>query len=210
MPDIPTRTDWQALKKRCGVPDGVVAGISVGKLLDEWATVNRREGIHLEELKAVETHLAEWVKKLQQSKSKVKKYDEFEKAFLDSYIGAAHKERERRGRLSQDVSSRLRDRLRKLNTGIQMLGSSTSPTVKDLEGFRSIVRSAQADADRAIPYVREAKQINKKLVDMIAQLDSDIGAMKTPPVPSEVTRAVRRQMSFAGTIADLAESHDLI
>jgi chromosome segregation ATPase len=210
MPEIPTRSQWQALKKRCGVPDGVVKGMSVGKALDAWALAYRREGIHLEELKALETQLAEWIEKLQQSKSKVKKYDEFEKVFLDSYLGAAHKERNRLGGLSRTVHSRLRERLRKLNTGVQVLGSSAAPTVRDLEGFRSLVSLAQSDADRAIPYSREAGPINAKLEQMIEQLDSDIRAMKTPPVQSEITAAVRRQTGFVRKVADLAEPHDLI
>lgn len=88
---IPSRTKWKALKKECGVPDGAVSGIDVGKALDTYDAAVKT-GIqyakaNAEACEKLETTLAAYLKKI--DKKKVKDYAKFEHKFLNDYVGAA-------------------------------------------------------------------------------------------------------------------------
>ena len=108
MADFPKSKDWKDLKKLYGIPNGAVKGIEVGKALDEFhqaydsvsgLTASKKRVPIAQEL---ENTLAAYLSKLQAKKSTIKKYDAFEKVFLDKYVGRIHFLKEDLKRYSAD------------------------------------------------------------------------------------------------------------
>jgi hypothetical protein len=104
---IPTHAKWKTFKKECGVADGAVSGINVGKALDAYDNAVKT-GIQYAKANAeaaakLEGVLATYIQKL--DKKKVKDYAKFQKKFLDDYVGAAKAKAEDFKRYSADAET---------------------------------------------------------------------------------------------------------
>ena len=104
---IPTHAKWKAFKKDCGVADGAVSGIDLGKALDTYDK-SAKTGIQFaiangEAARKLEGVLANYIQKL--DKKKVKEYAKFQKKFLDDYVGAAKAKADDFKRYSADAET---------------------------------------------------------------------------------------------------------
>jgi hypothetical protein len=91
MPELklPKHAEWKKLKKDYGVADGAVKSVNVGKELDKYyAGTGTTLADQKKLLEPLGAKLNEYITKL--DKKKVKKYDPFQKIFLDKYLAPVH------------------------------------------------------------------------------------------------------------------------
>ena len=115
--------------------DGAVSGINVGDALDKyWNSGAKTPKEQMASLEILETKLNSYITKL--DKKKVKKdYDDFQKVFLNKYLGEAHKMKEDAKRYNANVDIYKKE-LIKFFTAVQALDKVRS-TKTDLDKFRS-------------------------------------------------------------------------
>jgi hypothetical protein len=131
---IPKRSEWKILKTKYGVATGAVSGIDVGKALDSyWNSGAKNAKEQYASLDALEKVLAAYISKL--DKKKVKQYALFQKAFLDDYVGEAHKLKEDAKRYYADIDTYKKE-LAKFFTATQRLKTGVT-TKDDLEKYKS-------------------------------------------------------------------------
>jgi hypothetical protein len=131
---MPTRKQWQELKKTYGVPAGAVSGVDVGKALDAYWNSGAKNAVQQGASAAtLEVILAKYISKL--DKKKVKNYTAFQKIFLDDYVGEAHTlaADAKRYNANKDV---YKAELVKFFTAAQQLKVGKT-TKNDLEKFKS-------------------------------------------------------------------------
>ena len=132
---IPTRKQWQEVKKKFGVADGAVKGLNVGEELDKyWKAIGTSSGMkgQVVALGALEPKLAAYIGKL--DKSKVKKFAEFQKKFLDEFVGQAHYMAQELKRLDGSAQA-YKKQLTLFFGSVQHLDKAKT-TTSDLDTFR--------------------------------------------------------------------------
>jgi hypothetical protein len=131
---IPKHSEWKTMKTKYGVATGGVSGINVGKALDNyWNSGAKTPKEQYASLEALEKVLAAYISKL--DKKKVKQYAPFQKAFLDDYVGEAHKLKEDAKRYYADIDTYKKE-LAKFFTATQQLEKGKT-TKNDLEKYKS-------------------------------------------------------------------------
>ena len=89
---LPTRDEWKTFKTKYGVDDGAAKGVDLGPELDKYWKIARAPATKVPQLIAARTHLEEvFVKYVQNVDMKKVKDQKFKQAFLDGYLGVAHK-----------------------------------------------------------------------------------------------------------------------
>ena len=94
---IPSRKQWQAEKKKYGIPDGAVKGVDLGKELDKVAKAAsggvKGQAAYVAALKSYLPIASKYITTLgkdAKTKAKIAKWAEFQKNFLDEFVQPAH------------------------------------------------------------------------------------------------------------------------
>jgi hypothetical protein len=201
---IPTRKQWLALKKQYGVADGAVKGINVGAELDKyWKSIGSASGAKGQAiaLGLLEPKLAEYISKL--DKSKVKKYAELQKKYLDEYVGQAHYMREELKRLDGSTGA-YKKQLTMFFGAVQHLDKKKT-TKSDLDKFRQGPVRGVTAAGKTFRGGIDVSDIDKWL----GTIDTAVLKMSDKTTQNEIANFVDATIKTAEQVAKLAKAKDL-
>ena len=201
---IPTHKQWLAVKKQFGVADGAVKGINVGAELDKyWKAIGGPSGAKGQAvaLGALEIKLNEYITKL--DKAKVKKYPEFQKKFLDEYVGQANYMREELKRLDGSIQS-YKKQLTMFFTQVQKLDKKTT-TKTDLDKFRQGPVRGVTAAGKTFRGGIDVSDIDQWL----GTIDSAVLKMKDTATQSDIGAFIDATIKTAQKVAKLAKAKGL-
>lgn len=197
---IPKHKAWQDLKKKYGVGDGAVSGVNVGAELDRyWKANNAKE--QMAALVSLEAKLNTYITKL--DKKKVKQYPQFQKEFLNEYLGEAHHLKEDLKRYSATADI-YRKELAKFFTAVQKLDKKKS-TAADLQKFRSgPVRGLTAMG-------KQAQGVDTKEIDAwLGTINDAVQKLPSAPSAAELEAFVTATVKTAEKIAKIARQQKLV
>lgn len=197
---IPTRKDWQAMKKKYGVADGAVRGINVGEELDKYnAATNLKE--RQVAVARLEQKLAAYIGKV--DKKSVKQFPAFQKDFLDNYVGVAHFFGEDLKRYAADAETYKKE-LVKFFGAVQKLNKDTS-TKADLEAFKSgPMRGLSALGSNA-------RKVDPREIDAaLAPVNKAIDKLPDNPSPEALSRLVAGILQQAKAVQVAAKKQQLV
>jgi len=186
MAEIPARKDWVIFKKKYGVSDAASSKVKLGEALDAYfktpATTLKQQTALLE---ALETKLNTYITTI--DKKKVKKYPEFEKAFLDTYLHVAHLKKEDAKRYNASAAV-YKTELSKFFTAVQALspkmnakGVATPHLKEELDRFRSgPVRGVTAVG-------KNVKAVDVREIDtLLGHIDAGVLALPKAPTDDQI------------------------
>lgn len=201
---IPTRKQWVEVKKKFGVPDGGVSGINVGAELEKyWKSIGGSSGMkgQAAALALLEPKLAGYIQKL--DKKKVKKYPEFQKKFLDEYVGQAHYMREELQRLDGSVQS-YKKTLMLFFSATQKLDKKKT-TKAELDKFRSGPVRGVTAAGKSFRGGIDVSDIDKWL----GTIDAAVLKMDDKTTQNEIASFVDATIKTAEQVGKLAKQKGL-
>jgi hypothetical protein len=200
MAEIPARKDWVVFKKKYGVSDGASKKVKLGEVLDQYyhapATTYKEQGALLDTL---ETKLHEYITTI--DKKKVKKYSEFEKAYLNDYLGVAHTKKEDVKRYTATAAV-YKTELTKFFTAVQALspkmnakGVDTAHKKDELEKFKSGPVRGVSALGKSVKNV-DVREIDKWL----GTINTGVQALPKTPTDAEIQQFIETTLKTAEEI----------
>lgn len=205
MPDIPNVSKWKELSKLHGAPDG-----GVTKALEAyWASNANTPKKYLVAYTALEKALAAYISKVSKAQKKIKDYPAFEKAFLDKYVGAAHKNRVDTERGMATITT-YKAELAKFMAMVQKLDKK-KVTALDLSRFKSgPARGLSAMASQARNLKPEELKVLTDIRDEIKKVDAIVDKMPADATQKQLSGYVEQIIGIAEDIAKLAKDGGVI
>ncbi len=199
---IPTRKQWQELKKKHSISAGAVSGVEVGKAIDAYWNSGAKNAVQQGvSVGALEVVLAKYISKL--DKKKVKDYPAFQKIFLDDYVGEAHKLKADavRYNATKDV---YKAELVKFFTAAQQLKVGKT-TKNDLEKFKSgPLRGLSALGKNA------AGVDPTKIDEWLGTVNDAIQKLKSEATRQELDDFVEATLKTVNEVRKLAKAQGLV
>jgi len=206
---IPTRKQWQAEKKKYGVPDGAVKGVDLGKELDKVAKANaggmKAQAAYVAALKVYLPVASKYITTLgkdAKTKAKIAKWSEFQKMFLDDFVQPAHQMIEN-VKLAADGKKFYQQQLQKWFQQAQKLDPQKS-TYDDCEKFTRQTRNLDSAALRTKGAVDKAE-----ISPLSGKIDAAFGELKHDAKQADIAEFVKDARAAMKEIADWAEAKGL-
>ncbi len=199
--DIPTLSAWKTFRTLHGAPDKNVTKA----LTAYWNSGADTPKKHLASYTALEKELNTYITKLSTSeKKKIKEYDKFQQAFLDKYLGMAHKNRADTERGMAGVAT-YKAEVVKFMAMVQKLDKNKTTAV-DLGKFKSgPARGLSAMASQARGLNQQQATAANAIRDVIMGVDNIVDHMPAQPTKTQLSGYVTQITEIAEQVADLAE-----
>ena len=206
---IPSRKQWQAEKKKYGIPDGAVKGVDLGKELDKVAKAAsggvKGQAAYVAALKSylpIASKYITTIGKDAKTKAKITKWAEFQKDFLDDYVQPAHQMIENVA-LQADGKKFYKAQLQKWFQQVQKLDPQKS-TYDDCELFQRQSRNLDSAALRTKGAVDKGE-----VAPMSGKIDTAFGKLKKDATQAQIAAFVKSAREAGKEIADWAQAKGL-
>jgi len=202
---IPTRKQWLEVKKKFGVADGAVSGVNVGAELDKyWKAIGTSSGMkgQVAALKLLEPKLASYIGKL--DKSKVKKFADFQKVFLDEYVGQAHYMSQELKRLDGSAQA-YKKQLTVFFSAVQKLDKNKT-TKSELDVFRQGPVRGLTAAGKQFKGGIDIKDID----ELLAPMDNGVLKLPNDATQKQIATFIDSTMKAAQLIGKSAKAKGLL
>jgi hypothetical protein len=200
---IPTVKEWTTSKTKYGAPD-TAGGVTVSKAFTAyWNSGANTPKKYLVAYTALEKALATYIGKV--DKKKIKQYPDFEKEFLNGFIGKVHKERVDTERGMATLNT-YKAEIVKYMAMVQKLDRKKAKAV-DLERFKQgPVRGLSAMASRATGLTTEQAKVLADINLELKKIDYMVDHMGANPTQTQLNSWVLDIIKNADEIAKLAKA----
>jgi hypothetical protein len=199
---VPTRNQWNKLKKTHGIPDGAVKGVNLGQELDkvDKAAKGNNSAAYAQCVQQYMTVANSYITKLDQKK--VKNFGAFQKVFLDDYLGEPHTMLEGL-KLQADGKKLYMTQLQKFFQAVQKLDANSKP--EDIQRFAQFARGLSSVALRTKGAV-DPKAINAQLT----RIDAAKGKVGANATPQQVQQFITLSRDVANEVRKAAKAQALL
>jgi hypothetical protein len=200
--DIPNTSKWTALYTKHGAPDG-----GVTKAMNAyWASGANTPQKFLVAYGNLEKVMATYISKVSKDKklkAKITDYEKFEKTFLDTFLGVAHKNRLDTERGMAGIKN-YKAELIKFMAMVQKL-SPTKATALDLERFKQgPARGLSAMASQARGLTKEQLTVANAIRDEVKKVDTIVDTKPANATQKQINALVKQIITVAKNIREIA------